>query len=284
MALASGLQLVPGDRRDPKRTTTRGTGELILAACRRGVARAVVCIGGSATNDAGAGMAQALGIRLLDDRGRDLGPGGAELLRLDRIDMSGIDPAVKGVAFAVATDVDNPLTGEQGASAVYGPQKGATAEDVRLLDRALRRFATVLSRDLGMDVDGVPGAGAAGGLGAALIAFLHAEVRPGADVVMEALGMAGRIERADLVVTGEGRFDAQSLHGKAPERVLEAAAAAGVPAVVLCGEAAIRPPGVRVESLADRHGREAALARPAELLEALAAEVAAELASTASDP
>jgi glycerate kinase len=275
MARASGLALVPQDRRDPTRTTTRGTGELILAACRGGAGRVLVCVGGSATNDAGAGMAQALGFRLMDADGADLGPGGAELLRLDRIDAAGVDPAIRRVRFEAAVDVDNPLTGPAGASAVYGPQKGADQEDVEELDRALSRFAFVVRRDLGTDVDHIPGAGAAGGLGAGLVAFLGATLRPGVDVVIEAIGLEKRIRAASLVVTGEGSFDAQSLRGKAPQGVLRAAERAGVSAVVLCGRAAVRPPGVEVHTLVDRFGQRAAMERTEACLEELAALVAA---------
>src|SRR6266567_3629500 len=207
MARASGLGLISEDRRNPVRATTHGTGELILAAARRGVPRILVCIGGSATNDAGAGMAQALGIRLLDERGRDLRPGGEALLELARIDATGLDPAVGNVRFVVACDVDNPLTGANGASAVYGPQKGASPEAVAQLDRALGHFAAVVHRDLAVDVRSIPGAGAAGGLGAGLVAFLGAHLRPGVDVVMDAVGLRGRLERADAAVTGEGAFD-----------------------------------------------------------------------------
>jgi glycerate kinase len=277
MARASGLTLISERRRDPKRTTTRGTGELILEACRRGSRRVLVCIGGSATNDAGAGMAQALGIRLLDERWQDLGPGGAALVDLARIDMSGLDPAVAAATFLVATDVDNPLVGPQGASAVYGPQKGASPEDVAMLDRALGHFAAVVYRDLGLDVRDLPGAGAAGGLGAGLMAFLGARLRPGVDVVMESLRLPQRLQGADLVVTGEGRFDQQSLRGKVPAGVLRVAEEARVRAVVLCGQADIEPPGVRVFSLAERFGAEAAMERSGPLLEELAAEVAASI-------
>jgi glycerate 2-kinase len=274
MARASGLTLIGEQRRDPKRTTTRGTGELILAACRRGARRVLVCIGGSATNDAGAGMAQALGIRLLDERGDDLRPGGAALLDLARIDVTGLDPAAAAADFVVATDVDNPLVGPNGASVVYGPQKGASPEDVALLDRALGHFAAVVYRDLGVDVRDVPGAGAAGGLGAGMVALLGARLRPGVDVVMEALHLPARMRRADLAVTGEGTFDQQSLHGKVPAGVLRVAEETRVPAVVLCGRAELRPPKVAVFSLADRFGPEAAMERAGSLLEELAAQVA----------
>jgi glycerate kinase len=277
MARASGLALISESRRDPTRTTTRGTGELILEVCRRGARRVLVCIGGSATNDAGAGMGQALGIRLLDGTGRDLRPGGASLLDLARIDMSGLDPAVAAATFMVATDVDNPLVGPQGASAVYGPQKGASPEDVALLDRALGHFAAVVYRDLGVDVRNLPGAGAAGGLGAGLIAFLGARLRPGVDVVMESLRLPQRLEGADLVVTGEGTFDQQSLRGKVPAGVLRVAAEARVRTVVLCGRADLELPGVKVWSLVERFGAEAAMERAGPLLADLAAEVASEI-------
>ncbi len=280
MALASGLALVPPGAGDPTVTTTRGTGELILAAARAGARRILVTVGGSATNDGGAGMAQALGFRLLDAAGDDLRPGGAELLRLERIDGSGAEPVLGDIDVVVATDVTNPLTGPEGASATYGPQKGASPDDVELLDRALARFADVVRRDLGVDVRELPGAGAAGGLGAGLVAFLGATLQEGAGVVMGAVGFDTRLRGADLVVTGEGSFDEQSLRGKAPGAVLTAARAARIPAVVLCGVATVPSPGVRVASMVDRFGAEAALDRPSESLEALAEEVAARFAET----
>jgi glycerate kinase len=225
-------------------------------------------------------MAQALGVRLLDEEGRPLRPGGAALRDLVRIDATGLDPAVARVRFVVASDVDNPLTGPTGASAVYGPQKGATPEDVALLDGALGHFAAVIHRDLGVDVRTLPGAGAAGGLGAGLVAFLGAHLRPGVEVVMDAVRFRERLEGIDVVVTGEGTFDVQSLRGKAPAGVLREAAMARVAAVVLCGrrEDAVQIPegdDVLVASLEDRFGREAAMERAGPLLERLAAEVAA---------
>lgn len=276
MARASGLELIAEARRDPKRTTTRGTGELIDVALRERPAQIVVCIGGSATNDGGAGMAQALGVRLLDDDGLEIGPGGAGLLDLARIDASRLNPAVRRTRFVVATDVDNPLTGPQGASAVFGPQKGATPDDVVVLDRALAHFAAVVHRDLGTDVRHVPGAGAAGGLGAGLVAFLGAHLRPGVEVVMEAVGLPERLGRADLAITGEGKLDEQSLHGKAPAGVIRAGREAGVPVVVLCGRAEVRPPDVHVFSLVDRFGEERAMEDARRALEDLAEEVAAD--------
>jgi glycerate 2-kinase len=277
MARASGLTLVSEARRDPSRATTRGTGDLIAAACRHRPRRVLVCIGGSATNDGGAGMAQALGIRLLDERGEDLPPGGVSLRRLARIDASGLDPAVRDVEVVAACDVDNPLTGPKGASAVYGPQKGATPEQVRALDEALGHLAAVIHRDLGLDVGDVPGAGAAGGLGAGLVAFLGARLRLGFEVVAGALDLERRLTRADVAVTGEGRYDAQSERGKAPAGVLTMARESGCRTVLVAGQVdpSVRPPADLVYSLADRAGLEAALARPRELLEEAAAEASA---------
>jgi glycerate kinase len=276
MARASGLGLVDRDRRDPLRASTFGTGELILAACRHGPARLVVCVGGSATNDGGAGAAQALGIRLLDELGNDLPAGGESLERLARIDASSLHPSVRGVRVTVATDVDNPLTGPRGASAVFGPQKGASPNDVALLDQALGHLAAVIHRDLGIDVRHVEGGGAAGGLGAGLLAFLGARLRPGFDLVAEVLELSRRLGRADVAVTGEGRFDRQSLGGKAPARVLEMAREARCRSVLIAGdiEEGLNPPADLVYSLAARGGLEASLDRPAELLEEAAAEAA----------
>lgn len=279
MARASGLDLVDPSRRDVRRSTTRGTGELIAAACEHGARKVLVCIGGSATNDAGAGVAQALGVRLLDEDGRELPPGGAALLRLRRIDATGLHPAAADAEVMVASDVDNPLTGPRGASEVYGPQKGAGPDDVALLDRALGHFAAVVHRDLGIDVREIPGAGAAGGLGGGLVAFLGAKLRPGFDLVADAVGLRERLERADVVVTGEGRFDRQSQHGKAPAGVLRMAREAGRPAVLIAGqvEEGVRPEADLVFDLAGRAGLEAALSRTRELVEEAAAEAAKEL-------
>jgi len=277
MARASGLGLISEGRRDPMRATTVGTGELILAAARHRPKRMIVCIGGSATNDGGAGVAQALGARLRDEAGRDLPPGGGALRGLVSIDTSQIAREVRDMDIVVATDVENPLTGPHGASAVYGPQKGASPEQVSMLDEGLRHLAAVILRDLGLDVRDVPGAGAAGGLGAGLIAFLGARVRPGFDVVAEAVGLAERLEAADVAVTGEGRFDAQSERGKAPAGVLRMAGEAGCRAVLIAGEVAdgVLPAAGLVYSLAERAGSvEAAISRAAPLLEE-AAEAAA---------
>lgn len=278
MASASGLGLVPPDRRDPLRTTTRGTGELILAAARERPVRIVVCLGGSATNDGGAGMAQALGVRLLDERGAELGPGGAALGGLATIDASALAEEVRGPELLVATDVDSPLTGPTGASSVFGPQKGASAEDVRVLDEALRHFGAVIREQLGLDVAEVPGGGAAGGLGAGLMAFLGARVRRGFDVVAEALDLARHAEAADLVVTGEGRYDEGTGRGKAPAGVLRLGREAGCRTAVIAGQIAdgVRPPADLAISLTERAGSvEDAMARAELHLEAAGAEVAA---------
>jgi glycerate kinase len=279
MARASGLGLVSEARRDPLRASTRGTGQVIAAAAEHGPRRIIVCIGGSATNDGGAGMAQALGVRLLDERGRDLAPGGAALRRLDRIDATGLLRGLRRVEVVVACDVDNPLTGSRGASAVYGPQKGASPEDVRLLDDALGHFAAVVFRDLGIDVREVPGAGAAGGLGAGLVAFLGARLRPGFEVVAHALGLEGRLDGADVAVTGEGRYDTQTESGKAPAGVLRLARQTGCRTVLVAGQVdgATGAPADLVYDLSALHGRRAALDRAAELVEEAAAEAASEL-------
>jgi glycerate kinase len=235
MAAASGLLLVPRDQKNPLVTTTYGTGELIKAALALGVKRIVCGIGGSATNDGGAGMIMALGARLLKADGTSIGFGGGALTDLDRIDMSGLDPRLGQVELMIACDVDNPLCGPRGASAVYGPQKGATPELVEYLDGALGHLADVMARDVGRDVRNFPGAGAAGGLGAGLMGFLGARLRPGIEVVMEALRIDDLLAGATLVVTGEGRTDGQTLAGKVPMGVARRAATHGVPAIVVSG-------------------------------------------------
>ena len=235
LATASGLTLIPSDRRDPRRTSTYGFGQLLEAARRDGVSQVIAGIGGSATNDGGAGMAQALGYRLLDAHQQDLERGGAALARLERIEAAGFDRGWSSVKVRVACDVTNPLTGPRGASAVYGPQKGADAEMVRELDATLARLAAVIERDLGKRVAEIPGAGAAGGTGAGLVAFVDAELVPGAPLVVEAAGLDAQLAGADLVITGEGQVDEQTAYGKAPGEVAKRAQAAGVPVVLLAG-------------------------------------------------
>jgi glycerate kinase len=235
LAAASGLTLIPPARRDPRRASTYGFGQLLRAALDAGPSRVIAGIGGSATNDGGGGMAQALGFRLLDSAGRELERGGAALARLERIDAYSVDRRWRGVQVKVACDVTNPLTGPQGASAVYGPQKGADPDAVRELDSALARLATVVEHDLGKRVADIPGAGAAGGTGAGLVAFLDAELVPGAPLVVEAAGFDAQLKGADLVITGEGRVDEQTAYGKAPGEVAKRAHAAGVPVLLLAG-------------------------------------------------
>jgi len=235
MAQASGLLLIAEGERDPCETTTFGTGQLIRDALDRGARRFMIGIGGSATNDGGAGMAQALGYLLLDENGGETAPGGLALSGLSRIDASGADARISESLFTVACDVDNPLLGPNGASAVFGPQKGATPEKVRKLDKALSRFAVRVREDLGKDVANVPGAGAAGGLGAGCLAFLDAKLDKGIDIVIGATGLADKIKGADLVITGEGRTDSQTFGGKTVYGVLKLAKALGVPAIVISG-------------------------------------------------
>ena len=233
MAAASGLTVTK--LRDPRRASSYGTGELIRAALDAGLRRIIVGLGGSATNDGGAGMARALGVRFLDAQGRELPEGGAALAQLARIDLGGIDPRLSQTEILVACDVDNPLTGPRGATAVYGPQKGATPEMVRELDAALARHALVARQATGRDVADVPGAGAAGGLGAGLLFFTPARLRPGVEIVLEAVHFEENLKRADIVFTGEGRSDFQSAMGKAPAGVARMAKKNGVPVVCLSG-------------------------------------------------
>jgi glycerate kinase len=235
MAAASGLPLVVPAKRKALITTTRGTGELIAAALDAGARKILIGIGGSATTDGGAGAAQALGVKLLDSSGRDIGPGGGPLASLARIDVSGLDPRLARVSIEVACDVTNPLTGPTGAAHVYGPQKGATGEQVEVLDHNLAHLARVMKRDLGVDVEHRAGSGAAGGLGAGLVGFLGATLRPGVEMVIEAVDLKRRFAGADLVITGEGRMDRQSAFGKTPIGVARAAAELGIPVVAIVG-------------------------------------------------
>jgi glycerate kinase len=274
MARASGLELVPPDRRTPLHTTTRGTGELMAAAIDAGARRLLVCLGGSATNDGGVGMAAALGGRFLGADGRLIGDGGGALIALDRIDAGAVLDLVRTVEIVGVTDVDNPLCGPAGASAVFGPQKGASPDDVVVLDRALAHLAAVAARDLGVDRSHEPGAGAAGGLGFGLMAFTGARLRRGVEVVMEAVGFERHLAAASFVITGEGSFDASSLRGKVPGGVLDAGRLAAVPAAILCGVASADAPGAVVRSLVDLVGPDAAVADARGSLERLAEELA----------
>ena len=238
LASASGLALLPGGRGDARTALdagSRGAGELVLAALDDGATRVVLGLGGSACTDGGTGLATALGLRFLDVDGRDLAPGGGALTGLDRIDTTGRDPRLDTVEVVVACDVDNPLTGPRGAAAVFGRQKGAGPAEVAALDDGLRRLADVLRRETGADVATTPGAGAAGGAGAGVMALLGARLVPGTDLVLDLVGFDTALTGCDLVVTGEGSFDAQSLGGKAPVGVARRASAHAVPVVVLAG-------------------------------------------------
>ncbi|UOK36062.1 glycerate kinase [Pseudomonas palleroniana] len=235
MAEASGLQRVPPGQRDACSSTTYGTGELIRAALDLGARRIILAIGGSATNDAGAGAMQALGVQLLDDRQQPLPDGGLALARLAHLNLERLDPRLAQVQFEIAADVNNPLCGPQGASAIFGPQKGADPAQVQQLDAALGHFADHCARVLPKDVRDEPGSGAAGGLGFAAKAFLGAQFRAGVEVVAELVGLDAAVRGADLVITGEGRFDAQTLRGKTPFGVARIAQRHQVPVIVIAG-------------------------------------------------
>ncbi|MEU5866238.1 glycerate kinase [Nonomuraea sp. NPDC047529] len=294
LAEASGLRRLPAGLA-PLTATSYGTGELIADALRRGARRIVLGLGGSACTDGGAGMVRALGARLLDDDGAELPDGGAALRGLARIDLSGFADVAE-VEFVVAGDVDNPLLGPHGAAAVYGPQKGATPDDVKVLEAGLSRLAAVATQTHGlvgavehddtpraMGVAGAPGAGAAGGVGFAALAFLHAELRPGIEYLLDLLGFGALVQGARLVITGEGSLDEQSLRGKAPIGVAQAAARAGVPVVAVCGrrtlgDTELKDAGIEAAyALTDLEPDPArCMAEAGPLLERLAARVAAD--------
>ncbi|MDQ2934563.1 MAG: glycerate kinase, partial [Chloroflexota bacterium] len=238
MAAASGLARLAPEERTPdsvRRASTRGTGDLLRAALNTGVSRITVGLGGSATNDGGSGLLRALGVRFLDAEGGELADGGGALAKLDRIDASRLDPRLAEVELVVASDVTNTLVGSGGASAVYGPQKGADPDTVRELDAALVRYGRAIERATGRLVAGLPGAGAAGGTTAALLGFTGAVLRPGVEVVAELIGLADALESASLVITGEGRADEQTLRGKTAMGVASLARPRRTPVVLLCG-------------------------------------------------
>lgn len=283
LAEASGLRRLPAGRLAATTATSRGTGELIAAALDLGCRRVVLGLGGSACTDGGAGMVQALGGRLLDAASADLSMGGAALADLDRLDLSGFDPRVAGAEFVVASDVDNPLLGPHGAAAVYGPQKGASAAEVALLDAALARWSVVAGAATGVDAAGVPGVGAAGGVGFAAVVFLGAELRSGIEYLLDLLDVRAALPGARLVVTGEGSLDEQTLRGKAPAGVAAAARAAGVPAVAVAGRNTL-PAGVlaaagiaKAYTLSDLEADpERSMREPVPLLRRLAGRIAAD--------
>ncbi len=239
LARASGLALLPPGANDPLTATTYGTGQLIAAALDAGARRVIVAIGGSATNDAGAGALRALGARFLDANAEELPPGGAALIRLRHIDTGDLEARLTAATIEIACDVTNPLVGPNGASAIYGPQKGASPADVAELDAALVQFATVAAKTTGVDVRDVPGAGAAGGFGGGFLALVGAHLRPGAELVLDVLDFQRHLEGADVVVTGEGRLDKQTLSGKAPYAVAQAAHGRGIPVIALAGSIAL---------------------------------------------
>jgi glycerate kinase len=238
MAAASGLRLVPPEQRNPMLTSTYGTGELIKSALDDGVNKIIVGIGGSATTDAGAGMAMALGVKLLAEDGLPIGYGGKALSNLARIDLTQLDQRIKTTKIEVACDVDIPLTGETGTAKVYAPQKGATPEMVDQLEWNMLHFAKIVERDLKLNVNALPGAGAAGGLGAGLVAFLGAELKPGIEIVIEATQLAEKLQDAALVITGEGKLDAQTAQGKAPVGVARVAKQFNIPVIAIGGSVA----------------------------------------------
>ncbi|NDP38408.1 MAG: glycerate kinase [Rhodoferax sp.] len=235
MAAASGLPLVPADKRNPRISTTYGTGELMRAALDAGLRKIIIGIGGSAANDGGTGMARALGARFTDADGTELVDGGAALIRLKHIDLAGLDPRLQDSQITVACDVDNPLCGPRGASAVFGPQKGASPEIVAELDAALAHFAAVARTATGRDVAELAGAGAAGGLGAGLMYFTPAKLKPGVEIVLDAVDFAGVVKGATFVMTGEGRTDFQTAYGKAPVGVAKVAKQFDIPVFCLSG-------------------------------------------------
>lgn len=243
MAEASGLQRLPAGVFAPLTASTYGAGELLRAALDAGARTIVFGVGGSATTDGGAGMLTALGARFLDADGEPVAPGGGGLTDLARADLDGLDPRLKDIELILASDVDNPLTGPKGAPAVYGPQKGASPDDVELLDDALTRYVAVLAQAVGPSAAehaSAPGAGAAGGIGYGAL-LLGARFRSGIEIMLDVLGFAPALARADLVVTGEGSLDAQTLHGKAPAGVAAAARAAGKDVVAVCGRLTLSP-------------------------------------------
>jgi len=235
MASASGIHFVTKETKNPLMTTTYGTGELIGECLDRGVKKILIGIGGSATNDGGAGMAEALGVRFLDEKGQEIPRGGGGLARLSKIDTSGLDARLQDVEIVVACDVTNPLCGEHGASAVFGPQKGATPEMVRTLDANLAHYADIITKQLGRDVRDVPGAGAAGGLGAGLLVFTTSELRKGVEIVLDYTELERKAGEADIVFTGEGGIDFQTKFGKTPYGVAAAVKRAGKKVIAVAG-------------------------------------------------
>ncbi len=238
VAEACGLTLVPEEKRNPLHTTSRGVGELILDAAEKGCTEIIIGLGGSATNDAGTGMLQALGYRFYDENGLITESGGKILSSITRMDDRNVPETLKNVCFYAACDVNNPLYGENGAAYVFAPQKGATEDDVVLLDQGLRNFARVVSKEQGIDLQNIPGAGAAGGLGAAFAGILQAELVPGVELVLKKINLPERIRHVDLVITGEGRLDHQTAFGKTPAGIAQTAKKFNIPVIAIAGDVA----------------------------------------------
>jgi len=235
MATASGLPLVPTEKRNPLKTSTYGTGQLINAALDAGCRRLIIGIGGSATNDGGVGMAEALGVKFTNKNGIPIERGGGGLAKLESIDLTDLHPAIADTETVVACDVNNPLTGPNGASQVYGPQKGATPEMIKTLDANLKHYNTILTNTFGQSYNDIPGAGAAGGLGAGLMAFLNAELRLGVDIIIDTVNLKERMKDASFVITGEGQIDYQTAYGKTPIGVAKVAKTENIPVIAIAG-------------------------------------------------
>jgi glycerate 2-kinase len=283
MAAICGLSRLPGGVLAASSATSRGVGDVIAAALDAGCTRILVGVGGSASTDGGSGLVSALGARLLDAEGREVGDGGGPLAAVRRLDLSGLHRRLAGATITVASDVDNPLTGVKGAAAVYGPQKGAGPDEVASLDRALAAWADVVAATTGKDLRDTPGAGAAGGVGFGALALLGARLRPGTEVVQELTGLEAAIIGADLVVTGEGSLDEQTLHGKAPAGVAAAARRAGVPVVAVAGRCLLDAETLAAAGISSAHALTDEASYPAEpfdapgpLLERIGARIAAE--------
>lgn len=248
MAAASGLPLLKQEERDPLKTTTYGTGELIKDALDKGCQKFIIGLGGSATNDGGCGMAQALGTKFMDSDGNEIDITGGELSRIRHIDLTGTDPRIKNAEFLAACDVDNPLCGKRGASAVYGPQKGASGKDVITLDKALAHFSEIVRMQLNVDIKDKAGAGAAGGLGAGAMVFLNAQLQSGIEIIEKITNLSEKMNGADLVITGEGKIDFQTASGKAPFGVAQTAKEKNIPVIALAGELGQKYKGLYTKS------------------------------------
>jgi len=278
MAAASGLPLVPKDKRNPLKTTTYGTGELIVSALNHGVEKIIIGIGGSATNDAGVGLVQALGAQILDKQGKQIDFGGGNLNQIEKINLKSVDSRLDDIEILVACDVDNPLFGENGAAYVYASQKGADKETLELLDQNLRYFNKLTIQELGKNTNKIPGAGAAGGLGAGLASFLNAELKPGIEIILEYINFEERMDGVDLIITGEGMLDGQSIYGKTPIGVSHRAIQNDIPVICVAGTL-----GKGVEKVLD-HGINAYFSiidRPAELKDII--EITPDLLSNLSE-